>query len=168
MSIRVVANPILLSWTQFQSVQSLSNNEDAHIEIGFNLQNGPFRKVGSQFMLADNLTLTVVPRARVLKTANQTSDLLAHEQGHYNIGILVGRTMARELEQLTAATQPALAKAANATFDLHRVKRMKVVQDDYDTDTNHSQNTTEQTRWNGIIAAGLSAATCDSLDSNDL
>jgi predicted secreted Zn-dependent protease len=104
----------------------------------------------------------------VLKGANQTADLLAHEQGHYNIGILVGRAMARELEQLSSANPHTLAAAATKVFDLHRLTRMPVVQDDYDTTTQHSQNTTEQAHWNGWIAAGLAAAVCDKLNQNDL
>ena len=168
MSIRVVANPIQIAWPQFQVVQSLPNTEDAHTDINFNLQNGALRNVKGQFMLADRLTLTVTPILKVLKTANQTADLLAHEQGHYNIGILVGRAMARELDQLSASTAKDLAKAASDVFDLHRLTRMPAVQSDYDTDTKGSQNATEQTRWNGLIAAGLTAAVCNTLDSNDL
>lgn len=168
MSIRVTANPVLLTWPNFRPVQSLKKGEDAHIDLNFDLQNRDFRKVDGKFMLADNLTLTVTPDARVLKSANQTADLLSHEQGHYNIGILVGRAMARELEQLSDATPKGLATAASKIFDMHRLTRMRVVQDDYDTDTDHSQNKTEQTRWDGLIAAALNAASCDSLDSNDL
>lgn len=168
MAIQVVPQPAQLAWSQFRVVDSIPNGEDAHTDINFDLAHKNFRRVNGQFMLADNLTLTVSPILRVLKGANQTADLLAHEQGHFNIGILVGRAMARELEQLSSANPHTLAATATRVFDMHRLTRMPVVQDDYDTSTHHSQDKTEQGHWNGWIAAGLAAAVCDKLKQNDL
>jgi hypothetical protein len=43
---------------------------------------------------------------------------------------------------------------------------MPVVQKDYGTATRHNLDTTQQARWNGLIAAGLAAAVCDTLNQN--
>jgi len=168
MSIRVIAHPTQLAWNLFRPVDSLPGTEDAHTDINFILSKGNFRKVGDKLMLADKLTLTISPIVRVLKTANQTADLLSHEQGHYDIGILIGRAMARELETLSAASPKVLSAAASRSFDLHRLTRMPVVQDDYDTATKGSQDAAEQARWKGLIATALAASTVDQLNSNDL
>lgn len=168
MSIQVVPIPAQLAWSQFKVVDSIPHGEDAHTDLNFNLPNRNFRMVGGQYMLADNLRMTVSPIIRVLKGANQTADLLAHEQGHYNIGILVGRAMARELETLSSANAHTLANTASKVFDRHRLTLMPVVQDDYDTKTKHGLDSKEQTNWNGLIASGLAAKICDKLNNNDL
>ncbi len=116
-------------------------------------------------MLAEDIELKVRPRARVLRTANQSSDLLAHEQGHYDIGVLVGRALARDLMALSEATPAALARAASAAFDLHRVTRMAPIQQAYDTETKHSQDTKEQQRWAGLISAALAAASATAVNN---
>jgi hypothetical protein len=168
MSIRVVAVPVTLLWSQFKVVDSLPGVEDAHTQVNFALPNSPFRSVGGQYMFADNVTITVSPMLRVLKTANQTADLLAHEQGHYNIGILVGRAMARELETLSSPNPRSLTASLTAAFDKHRLKLMPVVQEAYDGATGASRNTSEQTRWNGLIATALAASAVDKLELNPL
>ncbi len=104
MPITVIPTPASLGWTNFSPVRALSNGEDAHIDPGYEVQNRPLRRVGGQFLLAETFELRVHPRARVLRTANQTADLLAHEQGHYDIGILAARALARDLATISAAT----------------------------------------------------------------
>lgn len=158
MPITVTPTPVSLAWSNFSAVRALTNGEDAHIDVGFDLQNKPLRKVGTHWMLAEDIELKVRPQARVLRTANQTADLLAHEQGHYDIGILVGRALAADLQALSEATPAALVKAATAAFDLHRLTRMGAIQKAYDDDTKHSQDTKEQARWAGLISAALAAA----------
>lgn len=168
MSIQVVPIPAQLAWPQFKVVDSIPHGEDAHTDLNFILPHTNFRLVSGKYMLADNLRMTVSPIIKVLKGANQTADLLAHEQGHYNIGILVGRAMARELEALSSASAQALATAASKAFDRHRLTLMPVVQDDYDTKTKHGLDPKEQTNWNGLIASGLAATVCAKLNNHDL
>lgn len=158
MPITAVPNPATLSWGNFTKVESLPVNEDAHIDMDYQVQNRPIRRVGGQFMLAETLEVRVRPRARVLKTANQTDDLLAHEQGHYDIGLLAGRALARDLAGLSAATPAELGTAANDAFTLHTRTRLKPIQEAYDGDTKHSADPTEQKRWAGLISAALAAA----------
>lgn len=168
MGIRVIPSPAQLAWSQFKEVETIPEGEDAHIDINFTLGTRNFQHMNGQYMLAADLTLTVSPIVTVLKGANKTTDLLAHEQGHYNIGILVGRAMARELEKLSSSNPRTLADAASKTFDNHRLTLMPVVQHDYDTATRHSLDTAQQARWNGLIAAGLAAQVCDTLNQNPL
>jgi Bacterial protein of unknown function (DUF922) len=164
MAITVSPNPTTLTWNNFRPVSSLPN-EDAHINIGFNLPNRPFRRVDGVFRMAEDLELGVVPQARVVSRASKTDDLLSHEQGHYNIGILTAHAMARDFMALEAATQRALADAISAAFDLHRLTRMPALQEKYDDDTNHSRNATEQARWDGLISACMARTpTCSRLD----
>jgi hypothetical protein len=168
MGIRVIPSPAQLAWSQFKEVETIPDGEDAHIDINFTLGTRNFQHTNGQYTLAADLTLTVSPIVRVLKGPNKTTDLLAHEQGHYNIGILVGRAMARELEKLSSTDPRTLADAASKAFDKHRLTLMPVVQNDYDTATHHSLERTQQARWDGLIAAGLAAPVCDTLNQNPL
>jgi hypothetical protein len=168
MAIRVIPSPAQLAWSQFKEVDSIPDGEDAHIDVNFALGNRNFHHSIGKYSLAADLTLTVSPIVKVLKGANKTADLLAHEQGHYNIGILVGRAMARELEKLSSANPHTLAHEATAVFDRHRLTLMPAVQEDYDTATNHSLNASQQARWNGLITAALAAAVSDTLNQKPL
>ena len=165
MPISVVPNPVTLAWSNFSPARSLPNHEDAHIDPAFDLQNRPIRRVGSQYMLAETAELRVHPRARVLRTANQTADLLAHEQGHYDIGILAARVLARALETLSASSPATLKTLATDAFTLHTITRLGPIQVAYDTDTNHSRNAQEQQRWDGLISAALASGNASQLNN---
>jgi len=165
MPITIVPHPVTLSWSDFTPVDALSHHEDAHIDPGFELQNRPLRRVNNQFMLAENIELRVSPRARVLKRANQTADLLAHEQGHYDIGILAARALAADLASLSAKSPSELSRLANDAFTLHTRTRLGPIQHDYDQDSNHSQNTTGQQQWSQMISTAMSNASATSINN---
>lgn len=158
MAIHVRASPVVLSWSDFTPVVTLPGKEEAHTKVGFTLENKNFVHKDGVYALAD-VTLTVTPSVQVLKTANQTADLLSHEQGHYNIGILVGRAMARELEKLWDQDPKKLADAAGKVYDKHRLTLMKPVQDSYDGDADGSRNAAGQAKWDKLIADALGSAT---------
>jgi hypothetical protein len=164
MGVTVQANPQQLSWDNFREVASLTNGEDAHIDVGFDISVANPRQIGGQWALAETFTITVTPRAKVLSSASKTAALLAHEQVHYDIGLLAGRAMGRALAAIRTASREALRTALNDTFTLHGVTRMGAIQVKYDTDTNHSAIATEQTRWRALTTAGLAATQTDTLD----
>jgi hypothetical protein len=164
MAITVVPKPVTVSWSDFNTVDSLPVDEDAHIDMGYEVENKSFRRVGGQFMVAETLEVRVKPLAKVLRSASQTGTLLAHEQGHYDIGILAARALARELALLHAATPAALGLAMRSCFTLHTVTRLDPVQKKYDKDTGHGTNAQEQARWAGLISAALAAVATMQLD----
>ncbi len=164
MAITVVPRPVTVSWSDFSPADSLPSDEEAHMDIGFDVENKNFRRVGNQFMVAETLEVGVKPQARVLRSASQTDKLLAHEQGHYDIGILAARALARELAALHAATPAALGLAMKSCFTLHRVTRLDPIQKKYDKDSGHGTNAQEQARWAGLIKAGLAAVAAVQLD----
>lgn len=165
MPITILPNPITLAWSDFATVNALSNNEDAHIDPGYEIQNRPLRRVNNQFMFAETFELRVHPRARVLSTANQTTDLLAHEQGHYDIGILAARALAADLASLSAKTPAELSRLAHDSLTLHTRTRLGPIQHAYDHDTNHSQNTQEQQRWSQMIATAMARSVATSINN---
>lgn len=155
MAITVRANPVSLAWSNFTPVHTLVGNEDAHIDLNFVIPTRPPRRVGGNWMLAETFEMAVSPVAKVKRSASQTGDLLAHEQGHYDIGIAVAWALAADLGSLSAPTQAELSRQLTTTFNLHRSTRMGVIQRRYDLDTNHSQNTAQQAAWETDIANAI-------------
>lgn len=160
MAINVVANPVALSWSNFLVVNSspaLSGNEVAqiHPEMAFpsNVQTVP---TGGIFKL-NSFTITVAPVQQdtiVLRSATQTPELLKHEQGHYDLLILVARAMARELGAASDPSSPGLAAKVQTIRQAHN-SRAKSIDSAYDTQTRNGQDVAAQTAWNMAIAAGL-------------
>ncbi|NEX20827.1 DUF922 domain-containing Zn-dependent protease [Thiorhodococcus mannitoliphagus] len=168
MAITVAPNPRTLQWRNFREVPSLPD-EDAHIDIDFSVPNRPFRSVNGRFRMAETFQIGVAPVATVRRGASQTSALLAHEQGHYDIGILVAHAMARDFMALEADSVGELSTAIRDCFNRHRQTLMRPVQQKYDLDTNHSQNAVQQQRWDGLIRRCMgSTPTCDRLDNLQL
>lgn len=65
-----------------------------------------------------------------------TDELLSHEQSHYDVGIVRGGALARELTQLRAPSLAALRGAINDAFNLH-LRRAGLIQRCYDKETHH-------------------------------
>jgi hypothetical protein len=115
------------------------------------------------------------PSESWVKAGKQSGDLLAHEQGHFDIAhVIAGKAKTAILNWLTThAAQankcgkiPALnaaTKAWNAMNAKDAIgdiwKRagalLKEAQDDYDTDTRHGLDAAQQKAWLGEIASGL-------------
>jgi hypothetical protein len=156
MAITVAPNPVNLQWSNFRSAPT-PPDEEAHIDINFNVPNRPFRRVNGRILMAETFQIGVSPNAKVRQGASQTADLLSHEQGHYNLGILVAWAMAHDFMQLEAANSAALGNAIRACFNLHKDTRMRSIQQKYDRDTNHSRNRQQQQRWDRMISQCMSA-----------
>jgi hypothetical protein len=160
MAVNVVANPTTLTWSNFRVVDSspdLSDDEVAQIHPEMrmppNIQvansNGAFR--------LNALTITVAPVAQdtiVLRSATQTPDLLRHEQGHYDLLILVARAMARDLGAASASSSAALNTQVQSIQQTHN-NNAQTIDDAYDKQTDHGKNSAQQTGWNQAIAAAL-------------
>ena len=103
----------------------------------------------------------------VIRTANKTSDLLEHEQGHYDLLILSARAMAADLEQLEADSPDELQSAINEVQSTHGA-RATAVDEEYDRQTDHSRNAAQQRRWRKLIDEALGKSGVRSIDGNDL
>jgi hypothetical protein len=168
MAIRVMTLP-RVGWELFRTVDSIQGTTEAaqispELPALSNLR--PERTPGGRFRLP-SLTFTVgVDRNQtlVLRSANRTADLLKHEQGHYDLLVLVTRAMARELESLEAASVPELGRLVTATQQTHAA-RAQVVDEEYDKQTEHSRNRAAQQRWDTAIMAALASPRADSIQN---
>jgi hypothetical protein len=130
-----------LDWTDFEVVGE-DDIADGDAEAGARLSM-TWSSEGS------NLTvdISVQHTARVESDTSQTAELLRHEQGHLDLGILAARRMKVDIE---AGNNP------DTMLTRHRT-RMGTANVTYDTQTNHGQNNSAQSNWNAALDAALRA-----------
>jgi hypothetical protein len=175
MTITVRANPVNLTWDNFRPVDSIPDaDEDGEVaqvnpEVSFPQNIRPQQQSRGVFRLPD-FTVAVAPNVlntMVLNTANKTDDLLRHEQGHYNLLILVARAMARELQAATGTSAQDLGNQLQQIRTTH-MNRAQSIDSSYDTQTDHGRNTDEQTRWNNLISAAMANANATEINGMSL
>jgi hypothetical protein len=170
MAIKVVAKPAKLTWRNFKPVALIPDSEEeAQVAPEASFGKSAIRKVDGKFRMADFTILVGVAsnETLVLRTAEKTDDLLAHEQGHYELMILSARAMAAELEKL-AADSPDDLRSKKADIQAAHGSRADAVDKKYDTQTDHSRNTAQQRRWRKLIDEALAKGDATSIDGNEL
>lgn len=169
MTITSFASPATLSWSDFTTVSSRirdphdGTDVDAVTQYEFFLPDRPARRDGSQFALDDSLVLLITPDCQVWSGVSQTAALLAHEQFHYDVGVVIARAAARHFNRLRASTEAALGTALASATRLHFVTRNKLIQSRYDTDTHHGTNAHYQRIWKKRMADCLKNPNADQI-----
>jgi hypothetical protein len=171
MAIRVLTLP-RIGWELFRAVPSIpGTSEEAQINPELpalaNLRpertpGGRFRLPSFSFHIGVNQQSTMVVR-----TANKTADLLKHEQGHYDLLVLVTRALARELESLEADSVAELGRLVNEARSTHD-ERAQALDAEYDRQTNHSRDRAAQQRWDLAITSALANPRTDSIQNLQL
>lgn len=84
-----------------------------------------------------------------VKDGKQTQELLQHEQGHFNIGLICQNEFLRQVNS-TIFLRSGLAAKLQYIFTkvLDQYKAMSI---QYDEETDHSANTEAQNKWNDFI-----------------
>jgi hypothetical protein len=169
MAITVQANPVNLTWANFQVTPNkiLDPNDntlqDSYTTFRYNIPDLPPRTVNGQLMLADPMTITLTPYARVWSGVQQTAALLSHEEWHYHVGIVVARAFAREAARLHAPDMAGLRTAFQTAFNLHFITRVHLLQSRYDRDTLHGTQAHYQKIWKDRMTACLANPRADQL-----
>ena len=158
MAIRVQALPPI-GWELFRPVASIPDtSEEAQInpELPSVPNLHPERTPGGRFRLPSFTFSVGVNRQNtmIVRTASKTADLLKHEQGHYDLLVLVARAWARELESLEVESVAELGRQLAAARQTHD-ERAQALDAEYDKQTEHSRNRAAQQRWDIAITAAL-------------
>ena len=97
--------------------------------------------------------LELDPQKSWSKQDRQTDALLEHEQGHFNIGKLCLNEMVNQLRTTAFASNNfpgAIKELLNATINKYVKMEME-----YDEETNHSKNKSNQEKWNEYFKSSL-------------
>lgn len=169
MTITSFASPNTLSWDDFIPVGAKirdphdGTSADALTQYDYYLPTRPARKDGAVFALDDSLILLITPNCQVWTGVLQTAALLAHEQFHYDVGVVIARQAARHFDRLRAFTEAGLGAALNSATVLHFVTRNKLLQSRYDIDTLHGTNAHYQKIWKDRMAKCLANKNADQI-----
>jgi hypothetical protein len=152
MAITVRRIPERLTWADYLPVPIVINphdstQQDAFTAFNFDIPENQLRTVDGQLALAETFEITITPHAKAKMGGLQTTELLTHEQFHYDVGFVVARVVARELMTLRAGTEPELATAVWNTLRLHFFFRAELIQRRYDLDTRHGTVRYDQEVW---------------------
>lgn len=158
--IGVRADPPVLEWSLFRPGESLSSSEDARIaaEMSFPQplrverdDSGSYRLPAFTVRVAPNRSQTLVRRS-----IRPSSELLRHEQGHYDLVVLAARALARDLDTLRADSPREVARVAEDLVAEH-TRRADRISERYDHETSHGRQADAQSGWSATIAAALAA-----------
>jgi hypothetical protein len=173
MPITVTPNPVNLTWANFRAVDSspdLSGDEVAQIHPQTSMPNQVQVVRNQNVFKLGSFTIGVAPVTQdtiVLRSAQQTADLLRHEQGHYDLLILTARAMARDLEAVTAGSAGDLNTRVQAIQQTH-ADRADKLDKAYDNQTKNGKDAKVQSDWNGWIAAALGNRAAASINGMQL
>ncbi len=100
-----------------------------------------------------DVTVELDPTRTWAKMDKVNDELLIHEQGHFNIGILCGR-------EILAAFKQTRFERSNYKDQMQSIfqeilKKYIEMGHQYDSETDHFRNKKEQERWNALIADKL-------------
>jgi hypothetical protein len=169
-----------LAWTDFQGSVPANPTRNAFTSVSFDLQT-PFifridgkTKKQTDFKLAGVTVAITIEKAQMWsRTSSQTSALLSHEQGHYEITALLMRDLESDLTALFNAakkypSQSDLKKDVDALkqpilamhTSLQSVQNAQGGYDDglYDDQTKDGTDAKVQAKWTAAFTAARSAA----------
>jgi hypothetical protein len=97
--------------------------------------------------------LELNPKGSWVKKGKETNDLLKHEQGHFNTGILCLREFLKRKKQAVFTPKNFGQQMEDILNDT--IKKYHDMGERYDAETNHSQNTGAQLKWDAFFAEQL-------------
>ena len=142
-----------VSWSSFNELSARPANvkEDAQIHPEMAFSNFQVGKKGNAVIIKDvDIDIDLVRDDCWVVTSKKSTDLLKHEQGHYDILAICAREMYNAFLEITAKSthdlQTKMEKVKTKLGD-------KVTVDDkrYDTKTNHGIDKTIQQTWDQKI-----------------
>jgi hypothetical protein len=89
--------------------------------------------------------LELDPRKSWLKKGNETAALLNHEQGHFNIALLLQKELVEGSQKITFFRNGYITRLTEFYGDLH--KKYTLLNEKYDEETRHSQDMEQQAKW---------------------
>jgi Bacterial protein of unknown function (DUF922) len=155
MPVYVIKNPERLSWANLTTVDNQPVDDgtpvDAITKFRYIIPNG-FRYTGAAggryaMSFPARWQIVIRPRGQKWRNGNLTTALLAHEELHYFFGYITARAMVNELLALRVADPRELQAALNTAADTHLLQYAEALNEQYDIDTAHGTDATEQRRW---------------------
>lgn len=143
-----------LVWKDFTGVPD--NNSTFWAFTSWNLKyNYSTQFQGDSFIVKNYLlTLQLNPEKSWIKKGKESDYLLAHEQGHFDLGIICMKEILQK--QSTIPVTRTNYKSVLEDIFQEKMKKFKELGILYDKETRHSKNRKEQERWDQYFLENLS------------
>lgn len=150
-----------VSWNDFHMQPPPGATRAAHIETKAALSYS-YKKGAGGVQLTDSVTVTIQvlrhlswAKKQLIRTwsPQAQSDLLLHEQGHYNVTALMGRDLFLDIMALKGRSFASETALKTEIGRIAAIYAPQPIQTAYDSkrETNHGDKATQQRAWNGYI-----------------
>jgi hypothetical protein len=152
--------PSKVNWNQFKKVAKAPGGATTVAHIEGEYRNPPGRQFqvvqdGKLFKLTDvNLVLKLIRAETWVIKGKESKDLLAHEQGHWDILGLIAREYHKEIKKLRGTSVAQLQSRFQKLEARIAEKRdnLNSGSGGYDTETDHGREKAQQKKWDALIA----------------
>ncbi|TXF77177.1 DUF922 domain-containing protein [Chryseobacterium sp.] len=145
-----------LRWDDFPEKDDPNFSFDAYIKYYYTFNIPRFKLKNNVFVPAEVVgTLQFNQNESWVRPGKQNDELLTHEQGHFNIGILTIREIMKELKSMRFQPHE---KNPKSIFDgiVQKIKnKYNEMEKNYDLETNHSLDKENQEKWNSFFRKQL-------------
>ena len=144
----------LLTWDDFSGTPDVNSTFDANTYWKLSYSFGSMSVSGDTVKLNTfSVGIKLDTTKTWIKKGKATADLLKHEQGHFNIGLLCQHELIDQIKNtvfLTSNIQQKMQKMfTGATY------KYDAMGEQYDKETDHSKNQEAQKRWDEFFAASF-------------
>src|SRR5688572_7983134 len=139
-----------LQWTDFTGTPDNSSPYLAHTAWKTNVKYSGVTFEGERAILQGfEMTLEFDPKTSWVKKGKESAELLKHEQGHFDVGVLYMREAVQTIAGTAFSRANYKEEFQKIIKDLHQ--KYVGLGRQYDTETNHSIKKEEQEKWNAFF-----------------
>lgn len=144
-----------LQWSDFKGTPDYSSPYFAYTVWKTNHKYTAVRFSGDTALINGfEMTLMLDSTKSWLKKDKKSDDLLLHEQGHFDIGLLYMKEVLKEISRTQFTRANYQSEIRNLTARIQRKYNEMTL--NYDNDTNHSKNKEQQKNWTKYFNNNLS------------
>lgn len=149
--VKILWNERPLSWRDFKAAPAPESEYHASTNSGLSYS-WSARFKGEEIQLAYTVAAYFYPESSWVSEKNE--GLLAHEQLHFDISELHARLLRKKLEEFQPKGEKDLKAALRDLYEGIEAER-KQMQEQYDLETRHSENSEAQALWEKKVALAL-------------
>lgn len=139
-----------LQWTDFKGAPNSSSPYFAYTAWKTNVKFGGVQFEGQKAVINGfEMTVEFDAKNSWVKKGKETEELLKHEQGHFDIGVLYMQEVLQSIATANFTKAGYKDEFERLIKDIHH--KYVVMGDKYDKDTNHSIQKAEQVKWNAFF-----------------
>jgi hypothetical protein len=145
-----------LQWPDFKAAPNNSSPYFAYTAWKTNVKFGGVQFEGEKAIINGfEMTVEFDAKNSWVKKGKETEELLRHEQGHFDIGLLYMQEVLQSIATASFTKSGYKDEFEKLIKDIHH--KYVVMGDKYDKDTNHSIQKDEQAKWNAFFEEKVSS-----------